>query len=73
MVGGIYSAGSYHDSDGVNVVMLDGSAHFIMNDIDAGDSTRSLSPSDSDSNGESPFGVWGALGTIAGNEKHTDY
>lgn len=69
-VDGIYSAGSYHESDGITVAMLDGSCHFFLADIDAGDGKRVLSPDDG--NAESPYGIWGALGTVAGNEQHSE-
>ena len=61
---GIYSAGSPHSS-GVSVAMLDGSCRFISLDIDTGDATQSVS---ADSK-ESPYGVWGALGTANGAEQ----
>jgi len=58
----IYAANSYH-SGGVNVVLVDGSCRFVSETIDAG---RSTSPQDL--LGESPYGVWGAYGSIAGGE-----
>ena len=59
---GLMSATSYH-SGGVNVVMGDGSVRFIQNNINAGSPT-----SPEVGGGASPYGVWGALGTMAGGE-----
>jgi prepilin-type processing-associated H-X9-DG protein len=59
----IHSAQSYHPG-GVNVVMADGSTHFISETIDTGDLTARQPMT-----GEpSPYGVWGALGSRAGGE-----
>jgi hypothetical protein len=60
----IFSANSYH-AHGVNTVLADGSVHFIMETINAGDITATTIPANS---GTSPFGVWGALGSINGGE-----
>jgi prepilin-type processing-associated H-X9-DG protein len=60
---GLLSAGSNH-SGGVNAAYCDGSVHFISDTIQTNLSAvcpKTLS-------GTSPYGVWGALGTIAGNE-----
>lgn len=68
---GIFSMGSYH-SGGVNVVMGDGSVRFITDSVDAGNKNSAgvssagagfLLPGDN-----SPFGVWGAAGSIDGGE-----
>jgi type II secretory pathway pseudopilin PulG len=56
---------SYH-SGGVNVVRADASGGFISETVDAG--TLSSSGNNCVSSGESPFGVWGAFGSIDGNE-----
>jgi prepilin-type N-terminal cleavage/methylation domain-containing protein len=68
---------SYH-SGGVNVCMGDGTVHFVSDTIDCGNqgfnlSTTTtgfaLSPSGHrEPSGESPFGVWGAIGSINGGE-----
>ncbi len=50
---------------GVNVVMADGSVHFLSNNIDTGDLTVGVSGR---LQGPSPYGVFGALGTIASGE-----
>ncbi len=53
---------------GVNVAMGDGSVHFISNGIDTGNLTIGAPASGGDVVGQSPYGVWGALGTISGGE-----
>ncbi len=59
---GISSLSSNHPS-GVNVGYVDGSCHFITDTIHCGNSTDLPTVS-----GESPYGVWGALGTPQGGE-----
>ncbi len=59
----ICSAQSYHPG-GVNVVMADGSIHFISETIDTGDLTAPQPISGQ----PSPYGVWGALGSRDGGE-----
>jgi len=59
---GLSSATSYH-ANGVNVLMADGSVHFITDSIDAGNSSAPEATS-----GPSPYGVWGALGTARSGE-----
>ena len=61
----IVSAGSWH-SGGVNCTMVDGSSRFITDSIatDLVTKTDVAGPT----TGPSPFGPWGALGTISGNE-----
>jgi hypothetical protein len=56
---------SYH-SGGVNVVRVDASGGFISETIDAG--TLSASGNNCVLSGESPFGVWGAFGSVDGGE-----
>ncbi len=62
---GLWTATSDH-TGGVNVALGDGSVMFVTENIDAGNiSVVAPSP---DVAGESPYGVWGALGTKAGTE-----
>ncbi len=73
---GICSAASNH-SGGVNAAMVDGSVRFISETIDCGDmdadvngsaySTTSASHG-KEFSGKSPFGVWGAMGTVQAGE-----
>ncbi len=73
---GICSAQSNH-SGGVNCAMVDGSVRFVSDTVDCGDmdadvngstySTTSASHG-KEFTGKSPFGVWGAMGTIDGGE-----
>ena len=59
---GIIPPSSYHPG-GLNGLMADGSVHFFSETIDTGDLTaREVT------DGPSNYGVWGALGTIAGEE-----
>ena len=58
------TAGSAH-SGGVNVVMLDGSVHFVSDTIDAGDMTWANADG---YRGKSMHGVWGAMATPRGKE-----
>jgi len=58
------SVSSYH-SGGANVSLGDGSVRFITDSIDTG--TRSIDVA-AVTSGPSPFGVWGALGSINGGE-----
>ena len=51
---------------GVQVLMADGAVRFVSENIDTGDLTQP-SPQNG-SNGPSPYGVWGALGTKQGGE-----
>ena len=57
------SASRFNDS-GVNILMGDGGVRFANENINAGDISFDVTlPT-----GESPYGVWGAIGTIAGEE-----
>ena len=55
---GVYAASSYYPG-GVNVAMADASVQFISETINTGDATLPEVTS-----GESPYGTWGALGTM---------
>jgi prepilin-type N-terminal cleavage/methylation domain-containing protein/prepilin-type processing-associated H-X9-DG protein len=61
----LYTATSYH-TGGVNAGLLDGSVRFISNTIDTGTLTNPQQLS-----GSSPYGVWGAYGTVDGGESQT--
>lgn len=61
---GIWIAASSHHSGGVNVMMCDGAARFVNENIFAGDPTASVPIGEG-----SPYGIWGGLGTIAGHEE----
>lgn len=64
---GVYAASSYHPG-GVNVTMADASVQFISETINTGDITLPEATS-----GPSPYGTWGALGTIRGKEPVGNY
>jgi prepilin-type N-terminal cleavage/methylation domain-containing protein len=61
-LGGMYTAAS-NRTGGVNAAFSDGSVRFISENIDAGN--RGLPQS---LGGQSPYGVWGALGSESGGE-----
>ena len=64
---GYQSASSYH-SGGVNGLRADGSVAFYSDTIDCGNNLGSTAYTGTDPAGQSPFGVWGALGSIGGGE-----
>jgi len=59
---GIYEPSSVH-AGGVHCLMVDGAVRFISNSIDTGNITAAPLLS-----GESPYGTWGALGSIRAND-----
>ncbi len=71
MFDGVVSASSDHDG-GVHVLFCDGRVGFVTNTIDAGDSTaEAISMAGTGTaapGGQSPYGLWGALGTRASME-----
>ncbi len=68
---GVFSAGSFHEG-GCHVLMGDGAVIFITNSIEAGVATdpsyRNNSHDPGTTSPWSPYGLWGALGTPAGEE-----
>ncbi|MDO5310164.1 MAG: DUF1559 domain-containing protein [Planctomycetia bacterium] len=66
---GYSSASSYH-SGGVNALRADGSVAFYSDTIDCGDNFGDSSTQYivAEPSGTSPYGVWGALGSINGGE-----
>ena len=66
--GGFFAASSGH-TGGVNVLFADGAVRFIGDDIDTGTQTATAS----NLAGQSPYGVWGALGTRSSGETNTQY
>lgn len=70
---GIYSASGPHPG-GVNIARLDGSVSFVDANIDAGDSSQpTLTEEEMKSGVASPYGVWGAFGTIDGGEVANEF
>ena len=63
-----YLSASSNHSGGVNAAMADGSVRFVSETIDCGSNLNETWYFDRDPTGKSPFGVWGALGSIAGGE-----
>jgi len=66
---GIYTPTSYHPG-GVNVAMADGSVRFVPDTIDAGNLTLAEAILQVPPILESPYGVWGAMGTKRGGETY---
>ena len=62
---GVFPPNSNHPG-GVNSLFADGSGHFISETIDTGD--LSATEPEAARRTTSPYGVWGALGSIAGGE-----
>lgn len=73
-VDGVYSAGGLHPGGSI-VLFVDARTRFVSEEIDSGDSATAP-PTSEDFLGKkhpSPFGVWGALGTISGEEENRDF
>lgn len=69
-VDGIYSAGSFHQG-GAHVLMSDGAVIFITDSIESGNASQPpLTIADfQNGNTESPYGLWGALGSANAAEE----
>lgn len=61
------TASSNH-SGGVNVLRGDGSVMFVSETVGCGNQNYEFDATSKEPKGESPFGVWGAMGSIAGGE-----
>ena len=67
MCGWMFLSANSNHSGGVNCVMTDGSVRFVSETVDCGSLSGTHKPREYFSKA-SPFGVWGALGTISGGE-----
>ena len=65
--GGVFSATSCHPG-GVNVGWGDGAVSFVSETVNVGPNLGSVSPTDVWDLKKSPYGVWGACGSIDGGE-----
>ncbi|MDD3588122.1 MAG: DUF1559 domain-containing protein [Thermoguttaceae bacterium] len=62
----VFSSASSNHSGGVNTLRADGTVSFVNDTVDVG--TKLGTQKTPTEIGESPFGIWGALGTVAGGE-----
>ena len=73
-VDGVYTAGSFHQGGG-HVLMADGAVVFMTDSVEAGDASFppiTLQQLEADTPAASPYGLWGALGTVASGEDMED-
>lgn len=70
-VDGFFSASTNHRG-GTVVGSCDGSSHFVMSDIDAGNQEHPTDSAEDLSTTESHYGVWGAMGSANGAEDIMD-
>lgn len=64
---GLYTASSFHQG-GVFTVMGDGAVRFVADNIDAGNQSANADSAGTPLNSQSPFGIWGAMGSRCGGE-----
>jgi len=69
---GIYEPSSNH-AGGVTTVFGDGSVRFISNNIDVGNTAAHPADFPGEPNKRSPYGTWGALGSIRGGETNLNF
>ncbi|WP_158261225.1 MULTISPECIES: DUF1559 domain-containing protein [Pirellulaceae] len=69
-VDGVYSAGGHHPG-GCIVAFTDGSVQFVSEEVDVGDTAQAPPTIENYATDAlaSPYGVWGAFGTINGGEE----
>jgi prepilin-type processing-associated H-X9-DG protein len=64
---GFHTATSNH-SGGVNCCLGDGSVRFVSDTISCGNQDLDIAVGGYEPKEKSPFGVWGAIGSIQGSE-----